>query len=232
MTTQARKATGKAASKTAEEPEYFDLEELENLREQVQDLQGENSNLKEQLARIQREREEAQGNAEAMREEYFELLRSNRTHESTPPPEPVKKSTKIPDPEPLSDGKSSTFENWRTQIKGKFIANTDHFADEQAKMIYLFGRTTGDAQEHLQPRYGDDAIDQFKTAQEMLDHLATIYIDPHKVQNVRHDFRRLVMKSSQPFSEFHTKFMHLAGTAKIPADDWQPELYDKITIDL
>ena len=53
----------------------------------------------------------------------------------------------------------------------------------------------------------------------MLDHLATIYIDPHEVQNARYEFRRLVIKLSQLFSKFHTKFMYLASVAKIPADE-------------
>ena len=66
----------------------------------------------------------------------------------------------------------------------------------------------------------------------MLDLLITIYIDPHETLNIRHEFRKLIMRSSQPFSEFHTRFMHLTGLAKIPAADWQPELYDKLTIDL
>jgi len=40
------------------------------------------------------------------------------------------------------------------------------------------------------------------------------------------------MRPTQTFTEFYTKFLHLAGEAKIPLDDWQPDLYDKLTIDL
>ena len=66
----------------------------------------------------------------------------------------------------------------------------------------------------------------------MLNHLAMIYIDPYKVQNARYEFRRLVIKPLQLFSEFHTKFMHLASVAKIPTDKWKYELYNKIIINL
>jgi hypothetical protein len=152
---------------------------------------------------------------------------------STQEPARPSKSMKIPDPEPLSDGMTPTFENWKVQIEGKFSVNADHFATEQAKMIYLFGRTTSDAQAHLQPRFSNaDAGDQFTSAQDMIDHLATIYVDPYKVQNARHDFRRLIMKTSQTFTEFYTRFLHLAGVARIPSEDWRPELYDKLTLDL
>ena len=52
----------------------------------------------------------------------------------------------------------------------------------------------------------------------MLNHLATIYIDPYKVQNARYEFHRLVIKLLQLFSKFHTKFIYLASVAKIPTD--------------
>jgi hypothetical protein len=159
-------------------------------------------------------------------------LEQNRAIQATPSPAPTtSKSTKIPDPEPLSDGKNPTFENWKIQIEGKFVVNYDHFSNEQAKMVYIFGRTNGDAQTHLRPRYGTDE-DSFKTAQEMIDYLANIYLDPFKVKNARQDYRRLTMKPAQTFSEFYTKFLHLAGEAKIPLDDWQPDLYDKLTMEL
>src|SRR5438045_7084490 len=60
-------------------------------------------------------------------------------------------SKKQPDPQPLSDGVDPTFESWKLQIQGKFRINANHFEDEEAKMFYLFNRTTGDAQKHLQP---------------------------------------------------------------------------------
>ena len=157
-------------------------------------------------------------------------LERNRTVQASPAPI-SSKSSKIPDPEPLSDGKDPTFENWKIQIEGKFVVNHDHFGTENAKMIYIFGRTTGDAQTHLRPKYGTDE-DSFKTAQEMIDFLANIYLDPFKAKNARQDYRRLNMSYKQTFMEFYTKFLHLAGEAKIPLEDWQPDLFDKLTMEL
>lgn len=51
---------------------------------------------------------------------------------------------------------------------GKFQVNADHFEDEEAKMLYLFNRTTGHAQKHLQPRYEDDSLVRFTSVKEMI----------------------------------------------------------------
>src|SRR2546423_3065895 len=59
-------------------------------------------------------------------------LNQNRPASASPSPIPApSKSTKIPDPEPLSDGKTPTFENWKIQIQNKFVINHDHFSTDQ-----------------------------------------------------------------------------------------------------
>jgi hypothetical protein len=42
------------------------------------------------------------------------------------------KSTKIPDPPILTDGKDPTFENWKLQMQGKLRVNADHYPTEEA----------------------------------------------------------------------------------------------------
>ena len=37
------------------------------------------------------------------------------------------------------------------------------------------------------------------------------------------------MREDESFSDFYTRFLHLAGIGKIPTDDLQPDLYDKLT---
>jgi hypothetical protein len=142
------------------------------------------------------------------------------------------KSTKIPDPPQLSDGKDPTFEAWRVQVNGKFRVNADHFDSEEAKMYYVLNRTTGDAQVHLLPRYEDEAEDPFESAKEMIAYLATIFEDPFKVQNARYDYRKWQMKPAHTFSDFYTKFLHVAGQARIPLEDYQPDLFEKLTLEL
>ena len=113
--------------------------------------------------------------------------------EASPAPHTLKEID-IPVPE-LSDGDTPTFENWKAQIEGKFDINQRLFPTKRSKIVYLFGKTTGDAQTHLSARH-NDTDDRFATAQEMIEHLATIYIDPHKTLNARTDFKKLIMRPS------------------------------------
>ncbi|KUJ19082.1 uncharacterized protein LY89DRAFT_773187 [Mollisia scopiformis] len=99
-------------------------------------------------------------------------------------------------------------------------------------MLYLFDQTTGDAQKHLQPRYDQDSQTRFVSAQEMLDHLAAIYVNPNQVRDARYEYNRLLMMIGQPFAEFQTQFLHLAGQAQTPAEDLRLDLYDKLTTQL
>ena len=99
-------------------------------------------------------------------------------------------------------------------------------------MIYLFGRTTGDAQKHLKSRYGSDVETPFEDVQEMFRYFNAIYLDPYKVQNAQQEYRRLNMKSTQTFTEFYTQFLHLTGKARILTEDWRPNLCDKLTVSL
>ena len=102
-----------------------------------------------------------------------ELLLVLRQHarESTPAPVTTKKSTKIPDPPILTDGKNPTFEGWLLKVKNKLKVNADHFADEDAKIAYVQLLTDGEASQHIQPRLEDDAIDPYTTYAEVLSHL-------------------------------------------------------------
>jgi hypothetical protein len=99
-------------------------------------------------------------------------------------------------------------------------------------MAYVFNRTGGDAQKHLLPKYADDAPDCFLSAEEMIDHLASILEDPFKKANARLDYRGLMMKTTETFAEFYTQFLHLSGQAQIPQDDLLPDLFDKLTVEL
>jgi hypothetical protein len=66
----------------------------------------------------------------------------------------------------------------------------------------------------------------------MIDFLATIYKDPYKVQNACLEYKSLSMKSTKTFLDFHTRFLQLARQAKIPSDDLQLDLFDKLTLEL
>jgi hypothetical protein len=164
-------------------------------------------------------------------EAFSERLDRIETRASTPASGPGK-PLKLPDPPAFTDGKDPTFERWRVQMQDKLRVNADHFQSMEAKKAYVFNRTGGDAQNHLLPRYEDGSTDPFLTSQSMIDFLATIYEDPYKVQNARLEYKSLSMKSTETFSDFHTRFLQLAGQAKIPSDDLRPDLFDKLTLEL
>lgn len=142
------------------------------------------------------------------------------------------RTAKINDATPLSDGTQPTFEYWQLQILGKFEVNHDHFENEAARMYYVFNRTEGDAQKHLYVRYRPGCDNRFQTAQDMLEYLTDIYTNPHRVQEARYEYKSLEMKPGQPFFDFKTQFLHLAGEARISRSEWFGDLYDKLTFTL
>jgi hypothetical protein len=69
-------------------------------------------------------------------------------------------------------------------------------------MLYLFNRTSGDTQKYLQPQYDEDSQIRFVSIREMLNYLASIYVNPNVVRDARYNYNSLTMKLSQSFSEF------------------------------
>jgi hypothetical protein len=80
--------------------------------------------------------------------------------------------------------------------------NADYFPSIRARMAYVFGRTSGDAQTHLRPCYAEESADAFESDKGIVAYLASIYEDPYKVQNARLDYQSLMMKLLETFTEF------------------------------
>jgi hypothetical protein len=144
------------------------------------------------------------------------------------------RSARLPDPDKLSDGVEPSFEYWEVEIHSKFQVNADHYETEAARMAYVFARTQGDARKHLFPRYNTRTANslQFLTAQAMVDCLAEIYTNPHRVRDARVQYSSLTMEYGQPFHEFKTQFLHLAAEAQIPEPVRFYDLYDKLPASL
>jgi hypothetical protein len=148
---------------------------------------------------------------------------------STPAGTESKKSTKIADPEPLSNGKEPTFEQWKLRMDNKLEANHDHYPTESLRIAYIMDRTKGDAARHVTPRMKKDHPEAYKTAEEVFTHLAEVYEDPEKQQKAKNEFRTLKMENGHDFQRFRTDFLHLAGEAKIAKDDYQSEFFSKLS---
>ena len=246
--TMAPKASSsKRAAPTQEEHEIQLGSEIED----NDDIMDVHKQIRALTANQKADRLQAQSTQETLQEilDSLAALRSSSAPPSRSPSRPIDstecdtpgstdtitkqlKSVKLPDPQPLSDGIDPTFENWRIQVRGKLRVNHDHFLSEEAKMLYLFGRTTGDAQRHLQAKFEDESPVRFTSVDEMIRHLAAIYVNPNKVRDARYDYNRLMMKPNQPFAEFQTQFLHLAGEGQVPLENYRLDLYDKLTIRL
>lgn len=214
--------------------------------------------LQEQIRILTENQQRADENQRRTEDAIGQILRqitALRSHETrSPPPEDTgrtddrdtpdfdsvgrsssashKYSKKLPDPQALTNGVDPTYESWRIQIEGKLEENADHFRTENGKMLYVFHCTKGDAQVHLLPRLRADSPIRFTSTSEMIEHLATIYVNPNEVRDARYEYGRLTMKTNQTFNEFQTIFLQLAGQAQIPQVSLQMDLYDRLTIPL
>lgn len=95
-------------------------------------------------------------------------------------------------------------------------------------MAYIFNHTADIAQKHLAPCY-QKGPEPFLSATEIVIYLAEILENPFEAQDACIDFRKLMMREDESFSDFYTRFLHLADIGKIPTDNLQPDLYDKLT---
>src|SRR6266576_1799215 len=85
---------------------------------------------------------------------------------------------------------------------------------------------------HLRLRYIEESADPFTSKEEIINYLSSIYKDPFKVQNARLDYKVLNIKTTETFSTFQTRFLHLASQAQILQEDLLPDLFNKLTLDL
>jgi hypothetical protein len=151
---------------------------------------------------------------------------------STPEVDKPRRTTKIPDPPLLTDGKGPTYEDWRLAIDQKLVANADHFDTPTLQIAYVASRTAEKARKHLTPRLRKESSRPYHDAYDMLIHLENIYGDPNRAITAKTKFRTLFMKVSDSFQEFLSEFLYLASEAEVPEDTWKEELYHKLTTKL
>lgn len=159
----------------------------------------------------------------------------NQPRRATTTPSEDRRPIRIPDPERLNDGQTDgpSYEAWISALKDKL--DYDVFAGgEKEKMAYIFNRTTGKAQEQLQPSYDRSLPEEerYQSVQEMLKDLNAAFVDPYKKQNAVHQYHRLQMRPTQHFREFYQEFRKLAATGNIHQEARQIDLFEKLHYDL
>ncbi|EED18927.1 retrotransposon polyprotein, putative [Talaromyces stipitatus ATCC 10500] len=143
----------------------------------------------------------------------------------------TKKSPKIPDGKKLSDGKDPRYESWKIDVRAKLKANKDQYDTPEARRAYVKSMCEGEAAEHLLARLRDDAPDPFIDADDMIEHLDTIYLDANRVSNAKMDFRNLTQGKTR-FQTFLSKFALLALDSGLSRSEWKEELYYKMNTEM
>lgn len=204
-------------------------EEITRLREQTpasHDLQIEEeyARMREELNETRRERD---GLVIAMR-----LVQSAPARESPALPTfpTSRKSTKMPDPPMLSDGKDVKFKGWKTEMRRKLLLNEDHYPTAAHQLAYVSSRCEGKAQRHINPRMQDDAIAQYKTVQDVFDHLEGVFHDPNQKQVARDEYLALKMEPKQDFTDFLAEFTYFAEESEQPEGLRKRDLYRKLPL--
>jgi len=209
----------------------------EDIGEVIGRLITANNNLHSKAERTKVKFAEYKANAEAQigslmeqRDEYRDacaraLVEQRVSAVGTAP----KRSVKIDDPKHLTDGKEPLFEHWLSRMRNKLRENADHFPTESSKIAYIENRTDGDAARHIAPRMREDHPERYETAEDIFQHLASIYENPNKLQIAKEDYRDLVMRDGDDYHAFLTGFLHLAGEAQVSARDYKSDFLSKLS---
>jgi hypothetical protein len=136
-------------------------------------------------------------------------------------------SRKIEDPDKLDNGVDPTYKQWKDLMDGKMYGNRDWWETEQDRMFYVFGRTQGDARNHLHARWGPESYDPFVDVADMFEFLKQIYINPNEVREAKDAYADL-QQGLTPFPEFRVKFLQLAMQGHIPRSEFKDDLYRKL----
>jgi len=141
-------------------------------------------------------------------------------------------SVKKSDPERLDDNTDPLFSAWKKLMIAKLRENYDHFPDEESRMAYVFDRTKGESQRHLDPRYLTDREDSFVDAEEMIAYLASVYENQQEIEDAQDEFEQMTMGINETFQEFRTRFLQKANLAGVPLSTRLHALYRKIIKEL
>lgn len=139
-----------------------------------------------------------------------------------------KKSTKMPDPPIFSDGKEIKFKDWKAEMKRKLLLNEDHYPTPAHQLAYVSSRCEGKALRHINPRMQEEAVAAYRTAQDVFDHLQSVFHDPNHQQVARDEYLALKMEPKQDFGDFLAEFTYLAEEANQPEDLRKRDLYRKL----
>lgn len=123
-----------------------------------------------------------------------------------------KRSAKVNDPTEFNDGQTIDYESWSILMKDKLRANADWWEDEQARITYVFSRTTGTAAKHLKPRMDFSRPHHWTSVTEIWEYLNLQFKDPYEQSEAQ---RYFVERTQGPMENFYDFYADLAEAAAI-----------------
>jgi hypothetical protein len=198
------------------------LERLQTAEERIIALEEESLHYRQDTAEVLIENE-------TLKTDLLSALRQNR--QATPVLE-SRKTTRIPDYAALTDGQDPKYRDWLSRIRNKLRVNADHYPTTDFQLAYVESQIQGEAATYISGRLQPDAVDRYRTVQDLFDHLTSIYEDPNRLFTAKNEFKKLYMSKTQTFHEFYTKFLRLAQEAKISPDDLKYELNSRLSFSL
>ncbi|EED15982.1 hypothetical protein TSTA_010980 [Talaromyces stipitatus ATCC 10500] len=108
-----------------------------------------------------------------------------------------KKSTKLPDGKCFSGGDDPKFASWLINIENKLEMNANHYLIVLAHMQYVKSIYEEAAAEHLVPRLQKDSLERYCDANDMIEHLKTIYHNANSVTKAKRELRQLYMNDTK-----------------------------------
>ncbi|EED13512.1 conserved hypothetical protein [Talaromyces stipitatus ATCC 10500] len=143
---------------------------------------NQNQNQKEELTQLKKELKEARREAKRNANDIVEL-QGERDHGQsgseggTPRPTFILKSTKLPKEAKLSDSVNLTFKSWLIDMEGTLESNADHYPNAKDRILFVKKIYESQAAKHLMPCLRKNSPHPFIDADDMFDHLKTIFED-------------------------------------------------------
>jgi hypothetical protein len=132
---------------------------------------------------------------------------------------------KLADLPELDDGTNPTWTSWKLQAEAK-LRRSYLFPDEQAKVEFLYSKTTGLANKYLTPQM---LANSWTSAAEIIEFLDQVFGNPNEVEEARDRYNALTMEKFPSFQEFWHEFLHLSGTAQIHKSHLLTDLRNKLS---
>uniref|UniRef100_A0A093UM55 Transposon Tf2-6 polyprotein n=1 Tax=Talaromyces marneffei PM1 TaxID=1077442 RepID=A0A093UM55_TALMA len=110
-------------------------------------------------------------------------------------------------------------------------ANADHYPTPLARMQYVKSMCKGEAATHLLPRFRKDSPQRYRDAEDIIEHLKTLYMDENRIVNAKSKLRRLYMKDSK-FQVFLSQFALYAQESELATSQWKDELYERLSLEM